>query len=132
MSAHCAGRSQSGEPCRQAPLTDRTLCFWHDPEQAQAAAEARRLGGVRRRREGTVAGAYDFEGLDSHAKLRRLLEVAAFDTLSLDNSIARVRALVAIVQAGAKLLEVGELEERLQTLEHALGPRLKAVPGRKR
>jgi hypothetical protein len=39
--------------------------------------------------------------------------------LSLENSIARVRALIAIVLAGAKLLEMGELEERLAALEAA-------------
>jgi len=26
------------------PLQDKDLCFWHDPEHQQEAAEARRLG----------------------------------------------------------------------------------------
>ena len=76
------------------------------------------MGGQRRRREGAVSGAYDLEGLDSVEGLRRLLEVAATDALSLDNSVARVRALIAVVQTGAKLLEVGELEDRVAVLEH--------------
>lgn len=106
-------------------MRDVPYCFWHSPEHAQEAAEARRLGGLRRRREGTLAGAYDFEGLASTAHLRRLLEIAALDALGLDNSIARVRALTAIVQVGARLLEVSELEARVAQLEEAMGPRLR-------
>ena len=61
----CAAVTGQGKPCRQAPLLDGEFCFWHDPEHAQEAAEARRLGGLRRRRERTVSGAYDLEGLES-------------------------------------------------------------------
>ncbi|MGE0057934.1 MAG: hypothetical protein AB7T32_08110 [Dehalococcoidia bacterium] len=43
--------------------------------------DARRLGGLRRRREGTVAVAYDSEGLGTIAQIRRLVEVAAYDPL---------------------------------------------------
>jgi hypothetical protein len=56
--------------------------------------------------------------------LRRLLEVALLDTLGLENSVARNRALMSGVLAGAKLLEVGDQEERLASVEAALGPRL--------
>ena len=87
-------------------------------------AESRRLGGLRRKREVTVAAAYDYEGLGSVPEIRRLLDVAAFDALGLENSIARCRALVSIGLAAAKLLEVGEHEERLAAIEDALGPRV--------
>ena len=56
------------------------------------------MGGLRRKREGTVAAAYDFEGLGSIPEVRRLLEVAVVDTLSLENSIARSRALAYLAQ----------------------------------
>lgn len=121
----CEGIADGGDRCRARPMRDVPYCFWHSPEHAQEAAEARRLGGLRRRREGTLAGAYDFEGLASTAHLRRLLEIAALDALGLDNSIARVRALTAIVQVGARLLEVSELEARVAQLEEAMGPRLR-------
>ena len=55
-----------------APLRDRPYCFSHDPERAEEAAEARRLGGLRRRKEGTIAVAYDLPGLDTVAGIRRL------------------------------------------------------------
>ncbi len=96
----------------------------HDPDRADARVEARELGGKRRRREGTLAGAYDFDGLDTIAKIRRVLEIAMLDALGLDNSIARVRALISATLAAAKLLEVGKIEERLEALEGALAPRL--------
>ena len=70
-------------------MRDGEFCYWHDPKHAVEVAEARRLGGLRRRREATVSGAYDFEGLGSVGHIRRLVEVAVLDTLGLENSIAR-------------------------------------------
>lgn len=122
----CRAPTSTGRPCRATPLRDEEVCFWHAPEHAADAAEARRLGGMRRRREGTLAGAYEFDCLASVGDLRRLLEIAAFDALSLDPSVARVRALTTIVQVGARLLEVGELEERLAAVEATLHPRIDA------
>ena len=103
-------------------------CLWHSPDHVEEAAEARRLGGLRRKRERTVAVAFELEGLGTVAELRRLLEIAAVDTLSLDNGIARSRTLIALVSAGARLLEVGELEARVAALEAALAARTVAGP----
>ena len=101
-------------------MLDAGYCFWHNPDTEEQLGEARRLGGIRRRREKTLAGAYDVGALDTIASLRRLLEIAAFDALGLDNSIARARVLISAALAGAKLLEVGDLEERLAALELAV------------
>jgi hypothetical protein len=100
------------------------LCFWHDPAHAQEAAEASKLGGLRRRKESTVAGAYEFEGLDSVPKITRLLEIAVVDTLSQENSLSRSRTLAYLAQMALKALEIGGQEERLGALEAALRPRL--------
>jgi len=51
----CAYAKADGQPCRMAPLIDGPYSFAHDPERAAEAAEARRLGGLRRRKEGTIA-----------------------------------------------------------------------------
>jgi hypothetical protein len=56
--------------------------------------------------------------------LQRLLDIASYEALALDNSVAKVRAIVAVAQTGAKLLEVGEMEERLAAIESTLGPRV--------
>ena len=116
----CAAQKEKGEPCQQAPLRESDFCFWHDPGHAKEAAEARRLGGLRRKREHTIAAAYLLEGLDSVAGLRRLLEIATVDVISVDQPIPRARVLIAAVSAGAKLLEVGDFNERLQKVEAAL------------
>ena len=128
----CSHRLANGRQCRATPMREGEFCFWHDPEQQEAAAEARRLGGQRRRKEKVVSGAYDFEGLDSVESIRRLVEVAAVDTFQLENSVARNRTLAYLAQTAAKLLEIGDFEGRLEALEAVLGPRIEAMDGRGR
>ena len=65
LQRRCKVVKENGEPCRSAPLKDSDYCWMHDPEHAEEVAEARRLGGLRRRREATVSGAYELEGLGS-------------------------------------------------------------------
>ena len=77
-------------------------------------------GGLRRRKEKTLSGAYEFQGLSSVPDIRRLLEIAVIDTLALDNSVARARTLAYLAQTALKCLEVGELEERVAMLEAAV------------
>jgi hypothetical protein len=125
----CAHRDSKGHPCGAPPLLNSEYCLFHDPERAQEVTEARWLGGIRRKRELITSGAYEFEGLDSVAHIRRLLEVAIVDTLGLENSIARARTLGYLALSGIKLLEVGEHEERLRALEAAVkGPRMNQPP----
>jgi hypothetical protein len=119
----CAAELADGRLCRATPLRDEPFCFWHAPGHEEEAAEARRLGGLRRRREKTLSGAYDFTGLGSVESIRRIIEIATLDALGLDNSIARARVLIAAAMAATKLLEVGELEARLVALETVLGAR---------
>lgn len=116
----CSFRKPDGQLCRAAPLIDQEYCFWHSPEHAEEAAEARRLGGFRKRREAAVIGAYDLEGLDSLTLLQRVLEVALLDTLGLDNSLSRSRTLGYLVGIGTRLRQEGETEERLRALEAAV------------
>jgi hypothetical protein len=116
----CTHELPDGRLCRATPLRDGRFCFWHDPEKEEEAAEARRLGGLRRRREKTVSGAYDFAGLGSIEAIRRILEIATIDALGLDNSIARSRVLISAALAATRLLEAGELEERIAALEAAI------------
>ena len=119
MAETCAGVRPDGQRCRAWPIRGERFCLWHSPDREEEAADARRLGGLRRRREKTLAGAYDLAGLDSIPAIRRIVEIATFDTLGLENSIARARTLIAAAQMAAKLLETGELEERIAALELA-------------
>jgi hypothetical protein len=113
----CAFVMPDGRACRAGPQRDRPYCFAHDPERATEAADARRLGGLRRRKEGTIAVAYDLPGLDTVVGIRRLLDIVVTDGVGLDNGIARLRVLISTAVAAMNLLKVGELEERLEALE---------------
>ena len=115
----CGFETPGGRPCEAPPLRGSRLCFWHDPDRADDLAEAQRLGGLRRKRERTLATAYEFSGLDSTAAIRRLLEIASLDALGLENSIARARVLISAGLAAIKLLETGELADRIAALEAA-------------
>ncbi len=130
----CSFRKDSGEPCRATPLRDEPFCFWHSPAHAEEAAAARKVGGQRRRREHTIAGAYELEGLEGIGGLRRVLDITLADLLGLENTVPRARALIAVVGSGAKLLEVGELEDRVKSLEQTVQPRrpLKTTGGKRR
>ena len=124
----CAQPMPDGRRCRAPVLRDGRFCFWHEPGKAEEAQEARRLGGLRRGRERTLAVAYDLAGLGSVEAIRRILEIALFDVLGLENSIGRARVLIAGALAAAKLLETGELEERLAALEAAVRAGRTAAP----
>ena len=116
----CTALNSNRERCRANPLRESDYCLMHDPEHAGEVAEARRLGGLRKRREAALTGAYDLEGLDRLAVLERVLEIALLDTLSLDNSLNRSRTLGYLVGIGTRLRQEGETEERLSALETAV------------
>ena len=124
MKPTCSGQKSNGEPCQATPMRDSGLCFWHDPDVAAEAKEAQRIGGLRRRTEATISAAYDFEGLRTIDQIWRFIELAAIDTLRLDNGVNRNRTMGSLAQLSMKLLGIGEHEERIQSLEAALGPRL--------
>lgn len=45
-------------------------------------------GGQAKKKEGTLAPAYDLNGSETVEDVRRVVEVAIFETLSLDNGVA--------------------------------------------
>jgi hypothetical protein len=116
----CAQMMPIGRPCRATPMRDARFCYWHNPATQEDAAEARKLGGIRRRRERAVAAAYDFEGLRSADQIMRIVEIVTIDGLALENSVARGRLLLGAAATAAKLLEVGDHETRLAILEAAV------------
>jgi hypothetical protein len=126
----CKGTTRAGQPCRANPADEPDYCAFHDPEHADAVQEGRRVGRQRRKRETTLAAAYEVESVRTIPNIQRLVDVAVFDALALDNNIARVLAYLA--QTAMKLVEAGEMEERLQAVEAALGPRVVRNGGNRR
>jgi hypothetical protein len=105
MRRRCTGRNKDGEACGAPPQRESGLCVAHDPAMADVLAEGRRLGGLRRRRDKTVSGAYDLEGLDGAEGARRILEIATIDTLGLENSISRSRVLLQAALAALRFVQ---------------------------
>jgi len=120
VTRRCAATRADGQPCGMPPMADSEFCWAHDPQNAEAAAEARRLGGMRHKREGTVASAYQFDGLGNVQDIRRLIEIAVLDTLGMENSIQRARTLAYLAQTALKSLEIGEVQDRLAVLEESV------------
>lgn len=123
----CTFQMPDGRLCRASAIRGQRVCYMHDPERAEEAAESRRLGGLRRRRERTLAGAYELAGVRTTEDLFRVVEIVVFDLLGLENGIARARALLHSVVVSAKLLEVGDLEDRIAALESALAAQSRDV-----
>ena len=113
----CIFHLSSGRQCKAAALKDSDLCWVHSPERSKERQEARRLGGLRRKRESTISSAYQFESLDSVDEIRRIVLIAVLDALSMENSMSRVRTLAYLAQVALRMLEVGEIEERVSALE---------------
>ena len=122
MTRLCAFRFPNGEPCHSPPLLDGNYCLMHSPEHAKEVQDARRIGGLHRKREATLSAAFDFEGLETVDGIRRLLQIAATDALAMESSPARSRQLVYIAMAALRVLEVRDFEQRLMGLEQSVSP----------
>ncbi len=120
----CKTPKPDGSPCGAPPLLDGDSCIMHSNEHTEAMQEARRLGGLRKRREQTLQVVYEIEGLETLPQLRRLLRIAVLEALGMENSPARVGALLRAVTVGAKLMEVGELADQLAAIKGVLEARL--------
>lgn len=130
MTRRCSVTMPTGQHCRSAPLLDRPFCFLHDPDQAEKAAEARRVGGNRRRHESTLGVVYDLGDLATVDGMRRLLEIVVADGLGLDAGIGRLRVLIAALGKAIELHETEELTARLEALEAVTRARSLVAPTR--
>ena len=120
----CKEIKKNGERCRAARLTGSQYCYWHDPKVAAQRVQARRQGGLNRQRslnrpvkkvsKGTL---YSLEGVES---VTQILQDALNDASSLENSHSRARTMGYLCQIALKALEVGNLEERVASLEKRL------------
>lgn len=119
----CGATVASGAPCQAWALRGYRYCFRHSPDHAEEAAEASRLGGLRKRKEATLATIYDFEGFERPEDVLRLLQVAVTDTLALENSTRRTRTLVYAASVALRTWEAIHFDRRLRQIELALALR---------
>lgn len=119
----CTYQMADGRACRATPMRGEPFCFWHSTETADELADAQRMGRLHRRKKRTVATIYGFGGLRTIEDNQALLETITIETMALENSIARNRAVNSMLATGLRLVETGELEARVQALEAAAGQR---------
>ena len=122
MTRLCAFRFPNGEACHSPPLHDGDYCLMHSPEHAKEVQDARRIGGLHRKREATLSAAFDFQGLETVEGIRRLLQIAATDALAMESNPSRSRQLVYIALAALRVLEVRDFEQRILGLERSVIP----------
>ena len=94
----------------------------HHPDHGAEVAQARRLGGVHRRKEATLMEVYDLGDLGTIGGARRLLSIVALETLALPNSVPRNQTLVAVAKASVKVIEAADIADILAPYELPRGP----------
>lgn len=118
--AACKGKTKDGQACNMAAIKGERYCFAHSPERARQRAEANSKGGRHARPEHAGDTALLPAQIKTLQDAEGILRYALAELVPLDNSINRVRALVAIYLAAVKGVELGEIEQRIAALEMRL------------
>lgn len=115
MAKHCTYVKKNGERCRAYARVDSLFCFWHDPATRKERGLARKKGGYHRKKPRNA----DQPAPEIHtiADLLAVLTEAVRDAWAAEPSMARARALGYLAASGVRLVEVGELERRVEALE---------------
>ena len=120
--AKCRAKTNSGGACK-AQAMKGGYCFTHDPASGKARATARKLGGMRNR---TAHGGNPEilpATVTTISEATRILDYALAEIIPMENSIARGRLLIALAAGYISAFQVGELENRIMSIEAALKAR---------
>lgn len=115
----CRTVKRNGEPC-QAAAGDQGFCFMHDLSRDAEKTAARRKGGLQRLTPSVADKSLVPAQVRSIESVLLVLDYALLETLALSNGIQRGRLLVSITHGYIEALKTGELEQRLDAIEHAL------------
>lgn len=115
----CQAIRLDGEPCNAAANGDG-FCFTHDAARGRERAIARRNGGLRRITPSVADKSLLPKETRTIKDVMKILDYALQESLAMSNSIQRGRLLVSIAHGFIEALKVGEIEQRLDAVEHAL------------
>ena len=115
----CKATKRDGEACNAA-ASDTGFCFTHDASRGKQRAVARRNGGLKRITPHVADASLVTKETRTIKDVMTILDYALQESLVLSNSIQRGRLLVSIAHGFIEALKVGELEQRLDAVEHAL------------
>ncbi len=106
--SHCPAIKKNGERCKGRPGADG-YCIGHTP----TADEARRKGGAGKRRSAKAVKLLPVRLRPIAARLEKALEEVHEHRLD----PREAQAMASIANALAKVVSIGEMEERIRTLE---------------
>jgi hypothetical protein len=115
--AKCRGTRIDGKPCESQIVGPSGCCYAHDPTVAEDRAKARRRGGL-------ASSAISRTRRLAPAALRdvyTILERALAEVHSGVLSAGQATAMASLARAMCHVLSVGEMEQRLRSLEESLG-----------
>lgn len=115
----CKATNRSGEQCK-AYANGSGFCFMHDAAKGKQRAEARRAGGMATKTPHFADASLLPATIRTIEDVYAVLNYSLREAVGLDNSINRGRLLVSISHGFIEALKVGELEQRLESLEMAL------------
>ncbi len=115
----CKATKRDGEPCNAA-ASEAGFCFAHDASRGKERAVARRKGGLKRITPHVADASLITKETRTIKDMMIILDYALQESLALSNGIQRGRLLVSIAHGYIEALKVGELEGRLDAIEHAL------------
>lgn len=98
------------------PLRGDTLCFRHSPRTVHQRRAASARGG----RHNRTPKASSAVAVASIADLQRHVGQALADVLLRDNTERRANAVARLVEVARRLIEVGEVEDRMNLIEQRL------------
>jgi hypothetical protein len=115
----CQSKKKNGEPCN-ASANSNGYCFTHDATKGRERAIARRKGGLNRISPHVADTSIVPKETRTISDVMIILDYALQESLALSNSIQRGRLLVSIAHGFIEALKIGELEQRLESVEIAL------------
>ncbi|HEY0428414.1 MAG TPA: hypothetical protein VGC76_11590 [Pyrinomonadaceae bacterium] len=115
----CSANSRNGERCR-AYANGNGVCFTHDATKGKERALARRSGGLATKQPHYADATLIPASIRKIEDVYIILNYALIEAVGLDNSINRGRLLVSIAHGFIEALKVGEIEQRLESVEMIL------------
>jgi len=112
-SKKCQATTEKGAPCRAYAITGSDYCFHHDPARTAERRQARSKGGrARHGRHIGPVGQSEPVPLGTMADVAALLGRTINDTLKLENSLQRARAIGYLAGLLINALEMVVEEQR--------------------
>jgi hypothetical protein len=112
----CKAKTKSGAQCAAYAVKGSRFCLTHAPERARERAKRNKRGGEARRAIPKVSEGIDAPRIANVGDVLGLVNWVIADTWHLENSAPRSRALLAAADQAVKVLQIGELEDRVRAL----------------